>query len=167
MQSKYYLVDPVARTVTEHEYDGSAGPGLATIQKEVGGYIEAAYRFPTEDVLYVDEEGLKKPQEAFFILADRRDEWPLAGRGVLVGPEAVDEDGEWTGIHPPRMTAHLLTTKIRWVSRKEFDARGKANASDPVATFTTWGPGDDKPKTEILSRRGEVAANVPRKEGDK
>jgi hypothetical protein len=54
---------------------------LSTLQKVVGGYIELALRFPNEDALYVDEEGLLKNYLVGFEIDGRR----FVGNGVITG----------------------------------------------------------------------------------
>ncbi|MDH8528097.1 hypothetical protein QIH07_28210, partial [Klebsiella pneumoniae] len=48
-----------------------------------GGNIAWGTELQTGDVLYIDDEGLLKPNPAFFSLGRRS----FAGRGLLVGPE--------------------------------------------------------------------------------
>ena len=73
------LIDPVRRSVQPHSIDG----GLASLQAAVGGLIAFGTELKNGDVLYVDDEGLLKPNSAFFRLGRRS----FAGRGLLVGPE--------------------------------------------------------------------------------
>jgi hypothetical protein len=73
------LIDPIRRVIQPHCIDG----GLASLQAAVGGLIGFGTEIKTGDVLYVDDEGLLKPNPAFFKLGKRT----FAGFALLVGPE--------------------------------------------------------------------------------
>ena len=73
------LINPVKRTVESYTIDHR----LASLQAAVGGNIAWGTELQTGDVLYIDDEGLLKPNPAFFSLGRRS----FAGRGLLVGPE--------------------------------------------------------------------------------
>jgi hypothetical protein len=83
---KALLIDPVAQSVTEVEYDGSlkAIYGLLNVSM-----IEAAYPFTNRDCVYVDEEGLfKLTTETKFVLFEGFHA-PLAGRALVVGTSSA------------------------------------------------------------------------------
>lgn len=63
---------------------------LKDMQDAVKGLITTAMRWENGDYCFVDDEGLLKPQEFFFMLEDCPQ--PFAGNGLVVGPE--DENGE-------------------------------------------------------------------------
>ena len=73
------LINPVKRTVESYTIDHR----LASLQAAVGGNLAWGTELQTGDVLYIDDEGLLKPNPAFFSLGRRS----FAGRGLLVGPE--------------------------------------------------------------------------------
>jgi len=73
------LIDPARRVVEPHTINGR----LASLQAAVEGCIAWGTELKTGDVLYVDDEGLLKPNPAFFALGRNT----FAGRGLLVGPE--------------------------------------------------------------------------------
>ena len=73
------LINPVKRTVESYTIDHR----LASLQAAVGGNIAWGTELQTGDVLYIDDEGLLKPNPAFFSLGRRS----FAGRGLLVCPE--------------------------------------------------------------------------------
>ena len=57
--------------------------GLADMQAAVKGNIEVGYYFPNStDVIYVDEEGLLKDPEHFFLIEGETE--LLAGNGLIV-----------------------------------------------------------------------------------
>ncbi len=90
------LIDPFRRVVQLHSVDHR----LASLQAAVGGTIAWGTELQTGDVLYIDDEGLLKPNPAFFSLGRRS----FAGRGLLVGPER------------PRMTDVVST--VEEIARK-------------------------------------------------
>jgi len=59
------LIDPVRRAVEPHTIDDR----LASLQAAVEGCIAWGTELKTGDVLYVDDEGLLKPNPAFFTKA--------------------------------------------------------------------------------------------------
>lgn len=80
-------IDAEARTVTETTVDT-----LEDLQKLVGGWIEFACELPSDDVVFVNEEGLLgEPKHFFYIDGSPQ---PYAGSGVVLGP--CDGDGEET-----------------------------------------------------------------------
>jgi hypothetical protein len=78
-----YLIDSTNRVVRQVTFDGFKG-----LQALVGGYLEVARTWPTGDVLYVDEEGLRKGLPFFWLHGVRN---PIAGNGVVVGREVEGE----------------------------------------------------------------------------
>jgi len=96
------IIDPARQTVSEADLDMS----LRSLQEAVGGNIEVAHEFPNGDVLYVNEEGLSRaedalegkddPERAFWFDIDAHQ--PFAGRGIVVGPEGS------AGRHGPAKT---------------------------------------------------------------
>ena len=115
---KALFIDSAMRSVTEVEIGG-----LEDMQRLVGGYIETAVAWANGDMLFVDEEGLLKPQEHFFRLPVERPDQPFAGNGILVGREEEGpqfEDGYTT--HPPTTTADELRAKVIFLTALEARA---------------------------------------------
>ena len=153
---KAILIDPARRVVEEVEYDK-----VGTLGKFVGGYITLAWQTEAGDVIYVDDEGMLKPQGAYFRWTERPDEQPLAGKGILVGPET--DHGDTYTIADPTMSVDEVTSKIIWLTREQVDAWGKANASEPMISITT--ENDDGSRDQVVLRRtGEFIANMPKGE---
>ena len=154
---KAILIDSKAREIREVSY--SRGEDLRGF---VGGFIQAVpVRLPNGDTLYVDEEGLFKPQTSFFMFHGHAA--PLAGNGVIVGPEIDDEDAEeGYRTEAPGCSPRSLARFVRFMDRDQFDAWGKANASEPACTFTTINDDGTLGETEILLRFGSLFADVPR-----
>ena len=142
-----YWVNTTDKTITEVSCHN-----LADLQKLVGGYIEAAYEWPTGDVLFVNEEGLLAAERAFFRVGDR--DTPLAGNGVVVGPEADDDSGELTS---PTITLAQLHAQIRFLSAAEVKAWAKAHSSEPMITFQ----GSDDAEPTIIARAGDLYGHKP------
>lgn len=137
------------------------GKSLAALQALVGGSIAMGCRMQDEHVLFVDDEGLFKPQAWFFRF--RGMEQIFAGNGVIVGPERYDHTGEYTGTDD--VAAHWLPAVRRvteFLPRSYVDAWAKANASEPEIAFTNMDTG----KTEVLATRGQVWGDMPRPEED-
>ena len=151
---KALFIDAAARTITVVEH-----AGLPDLQRMVGGYIKTGWTWDTGDVLFVDEEGLFKPQANFFMVADNPQ--PLAGNGVVVGKERYDHDGEYLGTDDPAITVEQLTAQVRFRSRAQADAWGKANASEPASSIIVWDK-DGIIKREVFARYGSVFADIPR-----
>ena len=87
--------------------------GLEDMRKYVGGSICFAMSWNTGDVLYVDDEGLLKPQDHFFMLPGCQN--PLAGDGIIVGPEVEAEDKWWT----ENTTITIEKLKVTWMTREQ------------------------------------------------
>lgn len=102
---KAYHIDSTKQTVTAVEYHG-----LDDLRRLVGGYIEAACVWPNGDVIYVDEDGLRKGYPTGFAIPQRPDQ-PLAGNGVMVGREI----GDTCNTRPPTMTLEKLTAIVQFV----------------------------------------------------
>jgi len=98
-----YLVDPVAQKITIVEYRG-----YKDICKYIGAELFDSARFSrnNQDCVYVDDEGLKKRDQSYFMIGEYPA--PLAGKGLVLG---CDHMGETIS---PNTTIDDLD--IRWVS---------------------------------------------------
>lgn len=155
---KALLIDVATGTVREVEY-----AGLADMHKLLGGYIEpvAQAGIAVVDTLYVDETGTLKVKDGFFKIMGRNQ--PMAGNGLVVGAEVEDDSAAGYSNRDPVTTVEELTAMVRFQTRGQVDSWGKANASEPAVTFTTFG-GPEGSKTEVMQRFGFVIENMPRKE---
>jgi hypothetical protein len=100
---KAYLIDPFARTVSEVEHDGT----LASVYRLLGcSTIDAARPSGTDDVIYVDDEGLFREEQATFFCKS----YPhgLAGKGLWVGTTPAGDDAT------PRATVAHVRALILW-----------------------------------------------------
>jgi hypothetical protein len=131
---KVILIDSVKRELREIEWD-IKGQGLRPL---IGDYAETAWHWrATGDVLFVDEQGLLKASQHFFILALRMDNWPLAGIGVVCGRELINDEGDWLGNADPVITIDQLKPLVTFVSRAEVDAWAQSNKGVPSASITS------------------------------
>lgn len=103
---------------------------------------------------FVDDDGLLKPQAAFFRLLDFEN--PIAGSGVIVGPEIHIDDAETAD---PTLTVAEVEAMVRFVNREQADAWGKANASEPAITVHFAG----EPPT-VLTTYGQLIGQMPKVE---
>lgn len=116
---KALLIDSTAREVREIEYAANSEiEDPRSLQTLLGGYIQSAWMWDSGDVCFVDEEGLLKPQKDCFVLLPLGDGVPLAGNGIVVGPEIEDEGGGWHTA-PPTLTANSLRRLVRFLDRAQ------------------------------------------------
>lgn len=99
-----FLIDPHTLSITTVEWNGD--------YKHIYKLIEAdcydCARVSREgDGIFVDDEGLFKQDQRFFLHADYPN--PLAGKGLMLG---CDAEGESIA---PSCTLDELVSKIRWV----------------------------------------------------
>ena len=148
------FIDSLAKTVTEVSFE--TGDDL---RKLVGGYIEAApVKLPPGDVLYVNEDGMRLGGGFYQFEGYLQ---PMVGQGVVVGPEW--EHGTAFGNHDPKSTVRSVQAAVRFLTRTQVDSWGKANASEPAVTFTSFGH-DGAATTTVASRFGSLIASIPRPE---
>ena len=150
--NKALLIDSAACEIRPVTYTGLEG-----LKELVGGYIEILpAQLPNGQVIFVDEEGLFKPQRHFFMFKGY--DQPIAGNGVLVGRE-INDRGD-TAV--PSITPKALAPFIRWLTRVQVDAWAKANASEPFATITMIDPDGTMGEPEIIARVGSLFRDMPR-----
>lgn len=80
------LIDPFKHSITEVEYSGNYQDIYNLIDCDTFTIAPITHR---GDAIFVDDEGLFKPEQAFF----KHDGYPqpLAGKGLILG---CDEEGE-------------------------------------------------------------------------
>lgn len=147
---KAIWINSTERTITEVDY-----AGYKDLQRMVGGSISAATRWNNGDALYVDDEGMFKAQAAFFRITGV--EQLLAGNGVIVGREI----GDTADTRPPTATVATVQAHVTFYDRAHADAWGKANASEPSATFATFEK-DGTLRMATLGTMGELFGQMPR-----
>lgn len=79
------LIDPINRIITEVQYSG--------VYTNIYDHIEAQYfdivRISVDEDLYVDDEGLLKPNKYFYVSTYSPNQ-PLAGKGLVLGRKGED-----------------------------------------------------------------------------
>lgn len=138
-----------------------ASNNLPDLQQLVGGLLTVGCRMPDDHVLFVDDEGLFKPQAWFFRLLgmDR----PFAGNGVIVGPERYDDNGDYQGTEDvPPLWLPYVRRAVEFLPRARVDAWAKANASDAEIAITNLDTGE----TEVIAYRGKVWGDMPKPKED-
>ena len=117
------LIDPFACTVTEIEHDASDYKNVYPLlsHETMPVRMFQIVRIGDDgDAIFVDEEGLLKPCDRWFIL--RGFSQPLAGKGVVLGS---DDEGETTSAKTSLITVRGL---IRFAERQ---SRGLALTEQP------------------------------------
>ncbi len=104
-------IDSENHTIQEIE-----NTGLESLQTAVGGMIEVAGYLPNGDCLLVDEEGLLRDNENFFIIGDLG---PFAGNGCIVG--ATDSEGDELDAVSQGLSIAMAT---KFVTREQLQRNG-------------------------------------------
>lgn len=166
-KSRCILIDSANREVREAEYEcGVSTDHPASLNRLIGGYIESAWSSESFcDVLFVDEKGLFKPQNHFFIWSPRRDGVPLPGNGVIVGQEVEDDSPAGYHTRPPLLDVATVRKCVRFLDRRQVDSWAKANASEPASAITAIGD-DGRPVTKVTGRYGALYGDMPQPEED-
>lgn len=99
----YLLIDPFEKTITPVYYDGDFHSIYTLIDCGTFDVVRCG-----KYDLFVDDEGLFKENQAFFMVADYPQ--PLAGKALVTG---CDEEGNTV---PPAITLEELEARILWVA---------------------------------------------------
>ncbi len=157
---KGYLIDATKREIREVDYVTEPMESPISLQSHIGGYIQGAYAWENGDVLFVDEEGLLKPQLYFFRI-DVRPDQPLAGNGVVVGRERTNpRTGDYLGTDDPVISLETLRAAVTWLTRDQVDAWAKGNASEPASAIY-YPDGDGNLIREVTGHIGELYGSMP------
>lgn len=97
-----YLIDPFARTITEVEHNGD----YREIYKFINASTFDVARLDDGDGMYIDDEGLFKDEQAFFLHKGYGQ--PLAGKALVLG---CDDEGNSTS---PRCTLKDLQQQVQF-----------------------------------------------------
>ena len=114
------LIDAVAREVREVELPDGGIERTGVINNLVNGFFEVAFAWPTGDVLFVDEDGLRHDWPDGFAIDTPLGLRRLTGSGLVVGREVEGDeypDG-WTNLDPV-ITADEVRQLVGFVSRRE------------------------------------------------
>ena len=119
------LIDAKKREIREEDLRDDDDEGsLKTLQDAVGGLIECGFQYDNGDCIYVNEEGLFGPMDAFFFIEGSHQ--PFAGNGVLSG---VDDSGDTVDA---KMSIDELRQKVRFMNRREAAQWSVENQADFV-----------------------------------
>ena len=146
---KAILIDATMREIRALEYTD-----YKDLRRMVGGLLTIATDWPSGNVLFVDDEGLLKPQMHFFRIAGR--DQPLPGNGVVVGADRHDEKGDYLGTEDPQIAVEQLQAEVTFLSRAQADSWAKANASEPAIRLITQTP--DGIEEHVIAHFGQVFA---------
>jgi len=111
------LIDPFACTVTEVEHDADNYRGIydllshETMPVDTFELVHSKLLKPG-DAIFVDENGLNKPCERFFLFAGYPQE--LAGKGLVLGS---DEEGDTIA---SATSIDIIRTATAFLHRKRF-----------------------------------------------
>jgi hypothetical protein len=146
---KAYWINATEQTITAVDY-----AAVTDIQRMVGGYIEAPKRWPTGDVLFVDEAGMLKANPPGWFMIEGISQ-PIAGNGVVVGREI----GDTSRTRDPKLTLEQLRAEVRFFTAQQVQAWARANSSEPAVSITDLNTGH----TEVLLRTGRLFGEHPEK----
>ena len=107
------LINAEARTITEVEVP----EGYKNIYPFLGAGVDMFQCVDITrkgDTIYVDEEGLLKPQDNFFLYAGYGQ--PLAGNGLVL---STDNEGETVGT---KLTLETIIKNVKFMNRFEAHA---------------------------------------------
>lgn len=139
--TKAILIDAVGREVREVDC-GSYKDILSLIGCR--SFCQA-WTFANNDTLFVDDEGLLKPSQHFFWLSTRDDQ-PLAGNGLLIGPDGrgIDDPQQ-----PVRTTVEELRSMVTFIDRAAAVEWARGNPDALATRITTVGPAGEM-NTEVI-----------------
>lgn len=105
------LIDPFKQSITDVEYSGDYHDIYKLIGCETFTIAPITHR---GDAIFVDDEGLFKPDQAFF----KHDGYPqpLAGKGLILG---CDEDGETV---EPTVTLEEMKAATQFLNHAQLTA---------------------------------------------
>jgi len=114
------LIDPFNKMVIEADI----APGLSAIRQALGCDLVAAVplREGSEDVVYLDDEGLFVPGQSWFSLAGHPQ--PYAGKGLVLGTVGEGRDG------PATASAREVLALVRWMDRLAVAAAAEDGCFD-------------------------------------
>ncbi len=106
---KAILIDSVNKIISELDLDPNKNMLLQWYKSLDVSMVEVAHYITNHDSILVDEEGLLKPCDHFFIYDGAHQ--PFAGNGLVVG---VDKEGETVDCD---ITLDEVKQHVRFVSR--------------------------------------------------
>lgn len=115
---KGYLIDPLKKTVEEVDYDGN----ILSIYNFINAPFFTCVRINVEaDFVYVDDEGLLKPNAFFHITGYRN---PLAGKGLILGSDMKGASVD------PSVDLAWVTANVKFLDEQAVVAAARMGAFD-------------------------------------
>ena len=112
LKMKAILIDSVNKTVTELDLDPDKNMLFQWYHALNVSMVEVAHYITDHDSIIVDEEGLLKPCDHFFLYDGAHQ--PFAGNGLVVG---VDEDGRTVACD---ISVEAVRSKVQFLSRADI-----------------------------------------------
>jgi len=152
---KAYLINSKDRTITEITYT----PDKDSLGALIGcDLICTGATTNVGDTLFIDDEGLLKPQQYFFRWKPRSDSQPYAGNGIWVGREVETGRGYYT--EDPTPTIEQLSQLIEFLSVDDAKRWAATHWNEPATTITT------SRGTTVISRVSDVWSNTFKDDDD-
>ena len=107
---KALLINPIEKTIEEVEYNGDYKQIYTYIKASTFGVVD----IPNDDTIYIDDEGLLKENNHFFIHDDVPT--PLGGMALVLG--ADHDTGDSVSVHATRKE---LKHKITFIGLHGID----------------------------------------------
>jgi hypothetical protein len=133
---KGILIDPFACTVTEVEHDASSINGIYRLLSHPSMPVSTftIVQLDDGDAIFVDDEGLLKTCDRFFVWAGYHQ--PIAGKGLILGSNrrgdsvsceiSVDDARAMVMFAERAVGASLIRTTTPWVAPAELEHRNGA-----------------------------------------
>lgn len=85
---KAIIIDPFEREITETEIENN----LEGLKGAIGDHWIELVRINNQNDMYVDEEGLFRENQQFFVMTGNQRKVPIAGKAVVVGSDVSTGD---------------------------------------------------------------------------
>ena len=109
---KAYLIDPFAKEVSEVEHDGD----FKQIYKFIDAEAFDCAHLANTDVIFVDDMGLTKDEQAFFAFVGYTQ--ILAGKGLVLG---TNEEGDTV---EPKFSLDDVRSRVHWAGPPKVQVLG-------------------------------------------
>lgn len=126
---KAFLINPTDKTITEVVFTGDYRNIYEHIDADA---FTAVTLNQARDVVYVDDMGLYRNEQDFFMIEGYEN--PLPGKGLVLG---TDDEGEST--EPTYTNMEWLTGMVEFITGQEAYDIAKANDEEMAAAVTKTG----------------------------
>ena len=113
-----------------------------------GGVINIAKIWPDRTVLYIDDISLMKSREYWFTIDGIAS--PIAGNGLVVGPDIAPHLDEDFGTDPPGVSLDKLRQDVKFLTRAEVETWARAHCDEPGIMIKT------NNRCEVIATIGEI-----------